>query len=247
MFERPNSFRRKTTVTAISRTARITSTLAAFILALAIGVGLPLGGSAAEAHDQLIRSTPESGAVLDAAPTEASLVFSGTISELGSEVALLRGGAPVELSDELKVDGAEVKVALPALEDGAYELNWRVVSSDGHPISGTVPFTIGNPAAGGGSDAVGGVNNQPNDPENFDAEGDSNSGGNSLAMIAMGVVGVAVIGAAAVLMVKRFKNGNSPMRPDVFSASGSTAETADAAHADHADTDDTGDAAQKDN
>lgn len=37
--------------------------------------------------------------------------------------------------------------ALPELPDGGYQVSWRVVSADGHPISGSFGFRVGNPAA----------------------------------------------------------------------------------------------------
>jgi hypothetical protein len=37
-----------------------------------------------------------------------------------------------------------VTVAIePGMTDAGYEIRWRVVSEDGHPISGLVPFTVG--------------------------------------------------------------------------------------------------------
>ena len=36
--------------------------------------------------------------------------------------------------------------ALPALDGGEYQVNWRAVSGDGHPITGTFSFTVNAPA-----------------------------------------------------------------------------------------------------
>ena len=44
-----------------------------------------------------------------------------------------------------------VAVALPDLDDGAYVVAWRVVSSDSHPISGAFTFRVGDAAGAGGA------------------------------------------------------------------------------------------------
>lgn len=200
------------------------------LLALLVGMMvalIPFAATSASAHDQLVSSNPESGQTLEAAPSEATLEFSGQIAELGSEVALMRDGEAVELPGSLQFDGTKITVPLPELEQGTYELNWRVVSSDGHPIAGTIPFKIGDSGAdaGGGQ----GINNKPQDAADYDGDnGKASKEENSpLGMIALGIVGVAVIAMAAVLLVKRFANGNSPTGHSVgeSSKSGSTAVT----------------------
>ena len=43
-------------------------------------------------------------------------------------------------------DGAAVAASLPDLDDGAYVVAWRVVSSDSHPVSGAFTFRVGEGA-----------------------------------------------------------------------------------------------------
>lgn len=217
----------KANVQLTQRFTRLTVALAVLFAAFALAFA-PAGAQRAEAHDQLLRSIPASGETVAQAPSEATLEFSGNVAEIGSEVALLHNGEAIEIAGPLQFAGGKVTVPLPGLDNGSYELNWRVVSTDGHPISGTVPFTVGTAGSDDGNGQ--GLNNKTKSPDDFELQqpgdqGTSQGGAsgpmdNPMVMIAIGVIGVAVIGAMAVLMYKRFSNGNSPVRPDVFGDAG---------------------------
>src|SRR4029453_16377350 len=45
--------------------------------------------------------------------------------------------------DHVDGDGSTLGVDLPALDDGAYVVTWRVGSADSHPIQGAFTFRIG--------------------------------------------------------------------------------------------------------
>lgn len=97
----------------------------------------------AHAHADLLFSTPEDGAVLAAAPDEVVLSFSEE---------LLADTVVVSVSDEtgmavrvlsLEVAGTDVIVTWPPGMSGReYDVNYRVVSQDGHPVEGTVSLTV---------------------------------------------------------------------------------------------------------
>jgi hypothetical protein len=76
-------------------------------------------------------------------PREVSLTFSASIGEQFAQVAVVaadgtayQAGPPVVRGDTVtqRLDG------VPA--QGQLSVNYRVVSSDGHPVSGSVPFTV---------------------------------------------------------------------------------------------------------
>ncbi|PWK76142.1 copper resistance protein CopC [Aminobacter sp. AP02] len=117
--------------------------LAGLMLAAAALVGAT---AAASAHASLIRSTPVEGAVVGQMPAQIMLTFSEPVTPL--VVLLMR---PDGRSDRLEgVDSGDgVGVDLPATDmpDGTYLLSWRVVSSDGHPVGGTVTFSVGSASA----------------------------------------------------------------------------------------------------
>ena len=132
---------------------RVLSTLA---LALATSVVLlGLGVPAASAHDALTGSTPADGASTATAPAEVSLEFSGVVQELGAEVAVTGPDGADAAQGAAEVVGTTL--TQPLAEDlpaGTYAVAWRVTSADGHPISGTLSFTIAGDTAG---DTAGGA------------------------------------------------------------------------------------------
>ncbi|MBB2975935.1 methionine-rich copper-binding protein CopC [Microbacterium endophyticum] len=99
----------------------------------------------ASAHDELLESSPAYNAQLDAAPTEITLTFSADVLEMGAVVIVADANDTDWAASEPEISGESVTVGLQTdMPDAGYEVRWRVVSSDGHPISGVIPFTIGN-------------------------------------------------------------------------------------------------------
>ena len=104
----------------------------------------------ASAHDQLISSTPEDGARLAVAPSSVSMTFSGELLVLddsltGAVVLVVDSAGTDWVSGSPTVSGRDVSVALkPGMPDAGYQVRWQVVSEDGHPIAGVIPFTVGD-------------------------------------------------------------------------------------------------------
>jgi len=99
------------------------------------------------AHAALVKSSPADGDVLASAPKSLSLTFTEAVSPL---VLKLVGpdGTTTPLTD-FAVRDATVEIPLAAAPTGTSVLSWRVVSEDGHPIGGSVIFSIGAPSVGG--------------------------------------------------------------------------------------------------
>lgn len=99
----------------------------------------------ASAHDELLSSTPETGQRLTEAPTQVTLTFSADVLDTGAAVIVADAAGHDWAAAEPVLDGPTVTVDLqPDMPAAGYEVRWRVVSSDGHPIAGTVSFTIGD-------------------------------------------------------------------------------------------------------
>lgn len=121
-------------------------------LTLLLAALLLLVPGAVQAHDQLAGTDPADGAVLTEAPAALTFTFSGEVAPVGAQVAVTNGPGQDHLVGEPVVDGRAVVQEVTGMVDGAYEIAWRVTSSDGHPISGTLAFTV---TTGDGSDADG--------------------------------------------------------------------------------------------
>jgi copper transport protein len=116
--------------------------LGAVALAFAILVVL---AAPASAHAQLVSTTPSAGAVLDRAPSVAKVRFNEGIQVKPDGLQLHdASGARLDTGEVRHVDGGkEIDLPLGDLDDGGYVLTWRIVSADGHPVSGGVTWRIG--------------------------------------------------------------------------------------------------------
>ena len=112
---------------------------------VAILVFLLLAPLQALAHAQLRGSDPAEGAVVAGTPPSIRLEFNEAVAPL---VLRLIGPDGTATEVEGAAENEAVTVAPPpGLADGTHLLSWRVVSSDGHPVGGTLTFHIGAPSA----------------------------------------------------------------------------------------------------
>ncbi|WP_327086193.1 copper resistance protein CopC [Nonomuraea sp. NBC_01738] len=111
--------------------AALTAILAALFVA---GVAAP-----AYAHDALKGSDPGKNATVKTVD-EVTLEFTNSVR---MPFVIVRGGDGEHQLGKPEVDGHVVKQRLKSeLADGKYTIAYRVVSSDGHPIEGEIPFTV---------------------------------------------------------------------------------------------------------
>ncbi len=115
-------------------------------LALLLAILVVVPASPAFAHAALIATEPSDNAVLSSAPAQFSLQFSEPVSPL--VLTLVRpDGTPTTLSS-YRLDGQTVEIDAPGpLAKGTHVLSWRVISADGHPVNGSILFSIGAPSA----------------------------------------------------------------------------------------------------
>ncbi|WP_244922328.1 copper resistance CopC/CopD family protein [Pusillimonas noertemannii] len=105
------------------------------------------------AHASLIASTPTAGAVLPQAPASVRLTFNEPVSPLVFKI--IQPDGSVKDIAQTEVLPAGLEVLLPVLDQqGAYGLSWRVVSADGHPVGGTVAFSVGVKGASSGQESL---------------------------------------------------------------------------------------------
>ncbi|MGW4798654.1 copper resistance CopC family protein [Nonomuraea sp. NPDC004297] len=101
---------------------------------------LTLPVSPAYAHDSLKRSSPAENAQLSSVE-EIELEYTAGVK---FPVVVLHDAAGAEIAlGEPRLAGPKVRADVPEpLAPGSYVIAWRVVSSDGHPIEGEIPFSV---------------------------------------------------------------------------------------------------------
>jgi methionine-rich copper-binding protein CopC len=115
---------------------------------LALATTLTLTALPANAHEQLVDQEPRPGQILEAGIAEVKLSFSDDLISLdnsaGSEIVILDSNQnPV--NNGCAVIDARTAIARADIDTpGTYEVGWRVVSGDGHPISGSFSFVVEN-------------------------------------------------------------------------------------------------------
>ena len=200
-----------------TRPASLLALCGALLLAALLALPAP-----AQAHDTLLSSDPEDGASLETSPEEITLTYSADILEVSPLVRISD-----ENGDELAeiVPTVEGPVATATLEEplpaGTHTVQWRVVSSDGHPIEGTFTLTVEQDAeepAGAEDTAeetaepaasdVGGAEQatQETEPTSEESTQESAEEGGGLSMpLLLGILGVVVVGAviAGLVIMRR--------------------------------------------
>ncbi len=162
-------------------------------LLMALSFLLPVSlATPAAAHTELVESTPQDGQQLDAPPTEIVLRFSEelladtvTVTLTDSSGALFRV-APM-------LDETTLTAPWPdGLAGDAYTINYRVVSLDGHPVTGSVAFSYPGDTSPAPSLPAAATAGATPEAEADTPEGSSNS--NAGVWVAVGIV---LIGVAA--------------------------------------------------
>ena len=103
---------------------------------------------AASAHAVLVKAVPAEGARLSSAPKQVVLVFNEKIESATQSLQVLD-----QTSEQVASKGAAVvsedektlTLDLPALKENLYTVTYKVISADGHPVSGSYVFVVGNP------------------------------------------------------------------------------------------------------
>jgi copper transport protein len=139
----------------LRRPRRRAPALAAAVLLARIGAPAPAAAAPGEAapsafvHAHLVSSSPADGDTVSAGG-RLVLRFSEPI-EAGLGEVTLHGWSGTRVALEALRDPGDVRsllAELPPLDPGGYRAAWRIVSADGHPVSGTMVFYVAGSAAG---------------------------------------------------------------------------------------------------
>jgi len=125
----------------------------------AAAAALVLGAaSPASAHSQLVGSTPAEGESLAELPAEFSITMNERLLDdagLSAFALRVRDADGLYYGDGcLQVIDDTMSTAAAIGDPGDYVLEWQVVSADGHPVGGEIPFSWTGVASAEGSTAV---------------------------------------------------------------------------------------------
>jgi methionine-rich copper-binding protein CopC len=200
------------TVSSTGRRVRLLATASAI---LALGV---LGAGPASAHSQLTSTSPVDGAVLDTAPTEVRLTFDSTLLDDTDTISINDENGNVVSSIHPKPEGDSVAIPWPAgTPAGTYQVAYRVVCGDGHPVVGAINVTLTAAAAGASNLATvaasavasSAASSVPTPPSPSAAEPAAPSSGPPLPLVASALVLAAAAFATGTIVVRRRRGAHT--------------------------------------
>ena len=160
----------------------------------------------ANAHSSLISSDPSSGQILDQISQEMTLTFNEDLIGIeGQQVNTLQlkyvdSGENTSL--EVSIMGSTISGLLPArtYPAGKYELSYRVVSADGHPITGVISFSSSEATTMSRPDQIEVTVPTPESALSYSTKGSPDSRGSQ---ILYGIAAVLTIGIWSMVQRKR--------------------------------------------
>ena len=117
------------------------ASLAAALASLSLMTAAP-----AFAHAQLVFSNPGVGATLTALPSKVLVTFDDNLINLGPASNAIEvtdpKGVRIEAGNSSLTNATLTVNLKPDALQGKYEVTYRVVSADGHPVSNSFPFYV---------------------------------------------------------------------------------------------------------
>jgi len=175
---------------------RTAPTTRASVVAIALSVGWLLGvvGAApASAHASLVRSSPADQASLASAPTTVTLTFDENIRMPSVVLVTNADGSSVVQGKTTVVDNT-ASIPVSTGPSGDFTVAYRVLSADGHPVSGRLSFSVG-------PDSPGAPTHQVTAAAGHHQESKTSTGGSRV--IGM-IAALALLGGAGLLTVRRW-------------------------------------------
>jgi len=184
------------------------------LLVAAIASWVGLGATPAAAHTELRSSNPTDGQILALAPETVELVFDQPIADDFARLVARTspGGQPTELA--VGVDGTRVSATvtpdLPRVTTRnrtVWTIAYRVVSEDGHPITGQLRFTVA-PAAG--TTAARQPSTAPSAPDVRGRDEATDAGSQTLSTVVIGLFTAVTTVGLMYLLARGRSRGDQP-------------------------------------
>ena len=134
------------------------------LAALAVAVGaLVVAPIPAAAHTEVESTSPADGAVLSEPPATVSFTFNEDLLPGTDTISINDDAGNVVATAAVEPDGATISMPWPAeATSGAFQVAFRVVSGDGHPVTGAISLTVsGQPTASGSPSSGAGTESTP--------------------------------------------------------------------------------------
>lgn len=181
---------------------RLLSVLMAIGIAVLAGIAAALPASA---HNTLTGSDPADGSTASTAPTVVTLTFDQPVQNYQPVLTVSGPNGNRFSAGPPAVSGNQVSIAVSgAGPAGSYLAAYRVISADGHPVTGKISYTLAATAAGS---AVGEA--PPPGEAIVDAGADSDSSGLGI-WLWLGIgVAVLLVAAAVVVIVRQSASAES--------------------------------------
>ncbi len=126
----------------------------ALVAALLGSLILMVSPAVASAHADLVSSNPRNGARLKAAPTAIDVTF-GELITIDAPAPSIVSSTGVTLASAVQLKGSTITLTPTSrLARGDYAVTWRIISDDGHPVSGAIAFSVGSPGPKGATTTV---------------------------------------------------------------------------------------------
>lgn len=97
------------------------------------------------AHTGLESSTPAQGSTVTEKLNDITLSFLTKIEETSSFTLTNSSDEEIEVADITVNDHLLTGNVTESLANGAYQINWKIIGADGHPIEGVIDFVLDAP------------------------------------------------------------------------------------------------------
>jgi methionine-rich copper-binding protein CopC len=161
--------------------------------------------SAASAHSELISTDPEADSTLSEAPSQVELTFGEPVQEQGSIILVTLDGAQVSKTNTFAVQSTIASIQLKGPGDpGTYNVEYRVVSEDGHVVEDSFSYTVEGASKSGTT-----LNTSTPSPTSAVTDDDSDeSTGTVVWILGAGAIGLVLV-AALIAVAMRGRRGRS--------------------------------------
>jgi copper transport protein len=115
------------------------------IASLAVLLSVLCAAKGASAHASLVSTEPSDGSVMSQTPKTVRLRFSEPVTPAAIKLIDGEGRTRDDVAVSARDDTIEIRLP-DNLAQGAQFISYRVVSSDGHPVGGSLTFSLGKSA-----------------------------------------------------------------------------------------------------